>query len=97
MCNRNHFHALYLATLGGAKALHMEAVLGSFDAGKCFDAVLLIPSPVAQRLGASDDREDMLQKIITLGDDRNVQEVFVNGRSAHKLVTPPAAQRGGYA
>jgi len=93
----NHFHALYLATLGGAKALHMEAVLGSFDAGKCFDAVLLIPSPVAQRLGASDDREDMLQKIITLGDDRNVQEVFVNGRSAHKLVTPPAAQRGGYA
>eukprot|EP00439_Symbiodinium_sp_Y106_P027328 s215_g3.t1 len=81
----------------GAKALHMEALLGSFDIGKCFDAVLLIPSPVAQRLGASDDREDMLQKIITLGDDRNVQEVFVNGRSVHKLDTPPAAQRGGYA
>eukprot|EP00438_Fugacium_kawagutii_P008033 Skav209184 [mRNA] locus=scaffold1137:625723:634073:+ [translate_table: standard] len=82
MHDLNHFEALYLATMGGATALGLAEHLGTFDEGKCFDAVLLN----RWRGGSpADSPEDMLLKIITLGDDRNVQEVFVNGRCVYQI------------
>jgi len=65
--------ALYLATLGGASALGLAEHLGSFEEQKRFDAVLLRRScegrpPVWP---TTESKEDLLLKIITLGDDRN--------------------------
>ncbi|CAL1127750.1 unnamed protein product [Cladocopium goreaui] len=82
----NHFEALYLATLGGASALGLAEHLGSFEEQKRFDAVLLRRScegrpPVWP---TTESKEDLLLKIITLGDDRNVKEVFVDGRSVYR-------------
>ena len=86
----NHFHALYLATMGGAESLALEDLLGSFEKGKRFDAVLLSQASTAKAfVGDNDSKEDLLQKIITLGDDRNVQEVFVDGRLVYSQVWVP--------
>ena len=74
--------ALYLATMGGALALGLGDQLGSFEEGKCFDAVLLSSELPAE------SKEDLLLKIITLGDDRNVKEVFVDGRSVEQKGWP---------
>lgn len=35
--------SLYLATLGGARAVHRENFLGNFEVGKSFDAQLIVP------------------------------------------------------
>ena len=77
--------ALYLATLGGANALGLSSHLGSFEEGKCFDAVVLRHGFGTTPVGwTSESKEDLLLKIITLGDDRNVKEVFVDGRSVYQ-------------
>eukprot|EP00435_Cladocopium_sp_Y103_P043301 s1813_g12.t1 len=83
----NHFEALYLATLGGASALGLAEHLGSFEEEKRFDAVLLRRSCEGKPPlwpTATESKEDLLLKIITLGDDRNVKEVFVDGRSVYR-------------
>ena len=74
--------ALYLATLGGAAALNLAEHLGSFEEGKRFDALLLRRScqgkPPLWPTGV-ESKEDLLLKIITLGDDRhflNFEKVF---------------------
>ena len=78
--------ALYLATLGGANALGLSSHLGSFEEGKCFDAVVLRRGFGSTPVGwtSEESKEDLLLKIITLGDDRNVKEVFVDGRSVYQ-------------
>lgn len=70
--------ALYLATLGGAKALAMENEIGSFEVGKRFDALVV---SAADNIDVFDDdsREDVFQKLMTLGDDRNILRVYIQG------------------
>uniref|UniRef100_A0A7S2WD95 Guanine deaminase n=1 Tax=Mucochytrium quahogii TaxID=96639 RepID=A0A7S2WD95_9STRA len=73
--------AFYLATLGGALALGLGNQLGTINPGFKFDAVVL---DAAQGdnidLFPRDTPEDIFQKLCTLGDDRNVKMVFVNGK-----------------
>lgn len=85
-------HALYLATLGGAKALSLDDVCGNFAVGKDFDALLIdisldpldsfdIPATVTQRSGTAHSQFDqMIQKFVYVGDDRNICKVFVAGK-----------------
>lgn len=73
-----------MATLGGANALGLSSHLGSFEEGKCFDAVVLRSFGLPRNWTPSESKEDLLLKIITLGDDRNVKEVFVDGRSVYQ-------------
>ena len=79
----SHLDALHLATQAGADALGLGASLGSFDVGKRFDAVVLAAGgapflrPYAS--GVAEAAEDVLHKILTLGDDRNVKAVYVGG------------------
>ena len=62
----------------------LQDLLGSFEEGKRFDAVLLTQvSTALSFVCRHDSREDLLQKILTLGDDRNVKEVFVDGQSVY--------------
>jgi guanine deaminase len=72
-------HALYLATLGGAEALGLEHRIGTFKVGMEFDAVRLSAfAPIL--IFDTDTVEDFFQKLCTLGDDRHVKQVFVQGK-----------------
>lgn len=72
---------LYLATLGGAKALNIEHQVGTFEEGKEFDALLVdVNAPGGPfDIFDGDTMEDQFEKFINLGDDRNIIEVYVQG------------------
>eukprot|EP00933_Yihiella_yeosuensis_P008303 TRINITY_DN113678_c0_g1_i2.p1 TRINITY_DN113678_c0_g1~~TRINITY_DN113678_c0_g1_i2.p1 ORF type:complete len:363 (-),score=70.33 TRINITY_DN113678_c0_g1_i2:93-1181(-) len=82
----DHAEALWLATLGGAEALGLERKIGSFAIGKEFDA--LIVDVRSEDSGVDtfpeDSEDDLLQKFLHIGDDRNIIQVFVQGREAQK-------------
>ncbi|XP_043920323.1 guanine deaminase isoform X3 [Protopterus annectens] len=70
-----------LATLGGSEALGLQNTIGNFEVEKEFDALLI--SPVSDGpfdVFDSDSNEDVVQKFINLGDDRNIKEVYVAGK-----------------
>lgn len=70
-----------LATLGGSQALGLQDTTGNFEVGKEFDALLI--SPVSDGpfdAFANDSNEDIVQKFLYLGDDRNIVEVYVAGK-----------------
>ncbi|KAM4052342.1 guanine deaminase [Anomaloglossus baeobatrachus] len=74
--------AFRLATLGGSEALSIDHITGNFKVGKEFDALLINPeaqdSPFDNFSHTS--REDLLQRFLYLGDDRNIKAVYVAGR-----------------
>ena len=76
--------ALYLATLGGARALGMDAEIGKLEPGFFADFVVL-DSRATDVLAARDDLsetlEDRLFALAVLGDDRAVVETRVAGRA----------------
>ncbi|KAM6182658.1 guanine deaminase [Erethizon dorsatum] len=75
-----------LATLGGSQALGLANEIGNFEVGKEFDALLINPkasdSPIDLFYGdfASDASDAIIQKFFYLGDDRNIEEVYVGGK-----------------
>jgi len=74
--------AFYHATLGGACALDLHDHIGNFTAGKEADFIVIDPavSPLQQlRLGNSKDIWEQLFMLMTLGDDRNIAQTWVNG------------------
>jgi len=77
----DYLHALYLATLGGARALGIDDKVGTFGQGMEFDAIIL-SAAVGNNICIfdTDGTEDIFQKICTQGDDRNILKVFVKGR-----------------
>ena len=65
------FAALYLATLGGAKALHLDDKIGNFEPGKEADFVVLdskSASITKRRLASTNDVEEKLFALIMLGE-----------------------------
>lgn len=86
---------LFLATLGGAQALSIDDKIGNFQVGKSFDALLidtyagvvdefLLPEELTSKLSDTQKFEKMIQKFVYTGDDRNIIQVFVNGKSVKK-------------
>ena len=76
--------AFYHATLGGAHALDLHENIGNFTPGKEADFVVLDPavSPLQRlRIGNSKDIWEQLFVLMTLGDDRNIAQTWVNGRA----------------
>lgn len=81
------FKALFLATLGGARALCLEETLGNFDIGKDADFIVLdprstplmafrnSPAPPADLT----DLADRIFSLIMMGDDRAVQAAYILG------------------
>jgi guanine deaminase len=97
------YRAYYLATLGGARALYLDDMLGNFDKGKEADFVVLDPnagqaavrwhqSLVAGDAGpeSKDQAAQLLFGVMAVGDDRNVDETWVAGRRAYKKGAAPA-------
>ena len=76
--------ALFLSTLGGAKALGLGDRVGSFRRGFFFDALLVVPGDKGRRSRVycrpSDQIRDRLEKFLHCGDDRDIASVWVQGR-----------------
>lgn len=76
--------AFYLATMGGARVLCLDDLIGNFKVGKEFDAVWVATTTGLQSAMTPREEEDSLQtvfeKFVLTGDDRNIAHVFVKGR-----------------
>lgn len=75
--------ALYLATLGAARALDLDAKIGNLEPGKEADFIVLDTDAsriTARRAAAAENLDEMLFALIFLGDDRNVAETYVMGQ-----------------
>jgi len=74
-------HAFYLATLGGAQALGVDHKIGTLAVGMELDAIILSANVNSQvQIFDTDSAGDVFQKLCTLGDDRNIKRVYVQGR-----------------
>ncbi|OIW25731.1 Metallo-dependent hydrolase [Coniochaeta ligniaria NRRL 30616] len=77
--------AFYMATLGGAKVCGMGDKIGTFAVGKEFDALkintLEETGSASTILEDEDTMEVIFEKFLMAGDDRNIVEVYVQGRS----------------
>lgn len=85
------FKALFLATLGGAKALSLDDRIGNFDPGKEADFIVLNlratplmacrnQAPTATSLAAL---AEQVFAMIILGDDRAISATYILGNLAH--------------
>lgn len=81
------YEAFYLATLGGAKALGLDDIIGNFNIGKEADFVVLEPTatPLQQlRYDNSVTLMDKLFVMMTLGDDRSIYRTYVDGQLVYE-------------
>ncbi|WP_295476964.1 guanine deaminase [uncultured Pseudomonas sp.] len=81
------FKSLYLATLGGARALHLDDRIGSFRPGNEADFVVLdyhATPLITQRLKHCRSLEERLFVLMTLGDDRAIRQTWAAGRRVHQ-------------
>jgi guanine deaminase len=86
------FKALFLATLGGAKALCLEDKIGNFDVGKEADFIVLdLQATPLMALRNSQSppaktKAEIAEKVFAtmiLGDDRTVQATYIAGELAY--------------
>lgn len=85
------FKALFLATLGGARALSLEDKIGSFDVGKEADFVVLDmrATPLMafrNQITTAQTLPELAEKIfatLMLGDDRAVHATYIMGELAY--------------
>lgn len=94
------FKALFLATLGGAKALSLDDKIGNFNPGKEADFIVLnlkATTLMATRNqgAAAQSLEELAQKVfglMMLGDDRAIQAVYIAGALANCLAAVETKQ-----
>ncbi|OUI95435.1 guanine deaminase [Acetobacter indonesiensis] len=90
MAGAQRLHAIqafWLATRGGAEALHLEDKIGTIAPGMEADLCVLNPEAtplLAVRARESKDVADLLFVLMTLGDDRCVEATWVNGQCVHE-------------
>jgi guanine deaminase len=82
--------AFYAMTLGNARALGLEAEIGTLEPGSHADLVVLEPGAtpaLAHRLETLDEAalDERLFALLTMGDDRAVAATYVAGRKVHDL------------
>ncbi|KAK4101796.1 guanine deaminase [Parathielavia hyrcaniae] len=74
----------YLATVGGAQVCGLGDRIGNFEVGKEFDAIVVGTQGAEQGIMIMVEEEDSLRtvfkKFVMTGDDRNMVEVYVQGR-----------------
>jgi guanine deaminase len=74
----------HLATLGGAEVLGLQDRIGNFAVGKDFDAALVSSSSEAMSAMTAWETDEPIEitfeKFLMTGDDRNIVQVYVQGR-----------------
>ncbi|MGU3496459.1 guanine deaminase [Xanthobacteraceae bacterium A53D] len=83
--------AFYLATLGGAHALHLDHRLGQLAPGHDADICVLdlkATELLALRTARAENIADQLFALMTLGDDRTVAATYVAGRCVYERDRP---------
>jgi len=86
------FKALFLATLGGARALSLEDKIGNFDGGKEADFIVLDlrstplmafrnQTPTATSLS---ELADQVFSLVIMGDDRAIHATYIAGEIVYK-------------
>ncbi|ROV58725.1 guanine deaminase [Vibrio ponticus] len=78
--------SLFLATLGGARSLHLEDKIGNLEVGKEADFVVLdlhATQLMRFRIKQATTLEEKLFVLMSLGDDRTVCETFIYGEKAY--------------
>lgn len=86
------FKALFLATLGGAKALNLEDKLGNFDVGKEADFIVVdLQATPIMKIRNSQPISSNLQELanqvfgtIVLGDERAIAATYITGELAYQ-------------
>lgn len=81
------FEGLYLSTLGGARALDLEGVIGQLEEGCEADIVVLdyAGTPFMDfRLKETKDIHEKLFALMMLGDDRSIYATYSNGEKVHQ-------------
>jgi guanine deaminase len=76
----------YMATLGGACALHLEDKIGSFQPGREADFIVLDPQAtplLARRSAGCASLEERLFALAMLGDDRVIAATYAAGKRVH--------------
>ena len=84
--NLDPLHAFYLATLAGAKALHIDDKVGNLLPGKEADFVVLdlAATPLlARRTAQAKTLAETLFMLSVLADERVVERTYLAGRLAH--------------
>jgi guanine deaminase len=86
------FQAIYLSTLGGARALCLDDKIGSFEVGK--EADFIVVDPRSTNIMALRNPEtaptnleelaDRLFSLIIMGDDRAIHSTYIMGELAHQ-------------
>ncbi|MGF1498336.1 MAG: guanine deaminase [Elainellaceae cyanobacterium] len=100
--NLSPFQALFLATLGGARALNLDDTIGSFDVGKEADFIVINPQAtplLAFRNGASlpqslAELSDRAFSLIMMGDDRAVAATYILGERVYQRSTEESRGSG---
>ncbi|CCN69462.1 guanine deaminase [Vibrio nigripulchritudo] len=78
--------SLYLATLGGAKALNLDDKIGNLAVGKEADFVVLdlhATQLMKFRMNQAKTLEEKLFVLMSLGDDRTVSETYIMGNRTY--------------
>jgi guanine deaminase len=81
------YAALHAITLGNAKALKLDHLIGSLEPGHEADIVVLDPAAqraMAHRLETARDLAEELFVLVTLGDERNVVATYVMGERVRR-------------
>jgi guanine deaminase len=79
------FRALYLATLGAARALYLDDRVGNFAPGKEADFVMLDSSAspsVERRLSRAQNIAERFFALVMMGDDRVIASTYLMGQRA---------------
>jgi guanine deaminase len=84
----------YLATLGAARALDLDAHIGSLQPGRDADLIVIDPAatPLLKlRTDSCESIEELLFVLMTIGDDRCVKDTYLAGvvqRSESSVQSP---------
>jgi len=92
VCRMNDFNldpvkAFYLTTLGAAKVLNMDDCIGNFEVEKEADFIVVdlnATEIISQKNKISANINDILFNLMTLGDDRLIDEVYIMGQRTFK-------------